>query len=112
MKKLVTYSLATAIGLSGLVGFASTGAVKASEIDTTTVRSTNVEPRPSIIPEPKTVSHHHVVYKKSDYKTMTDLPNEVNYYDKDGFRGVVDKESVIDLGDYYVVCYSGVVLRC
>ncbi|GGE60524.1 hypothetical protein [Priestia taiwanensis] len=112
MKKLVTYSLAATIGMSGLVGFASTGAVSAAEVDTTTVRSTITEPRPSIVPEERAVKHHHVFYKKSQYKTIADIPEEVNYYDKEGFRGVVQKESIIELGNYYIVCYSGTVIRC
>jgi hypothetical protein len=101
MKKLVTYSLAAAIGLGGLLGFTSAGSVSAAE-----------GPPATLIPEPKTVSHHHKMFKKSEVKTMAAIPNEINYYDEEGFRGIVKQESIIDLGNYYIVCYSGVVIRC
>ena len=116
MKNLAKVTLATFIGFCGIGAFSQTDNVKAAGLDVTSQDSLNVNTstvtnKQSIIPEQKTIEHHHVKYEKRKYQSAENLPKGI-YYSSEGFKGYISVVTIIDTGDYFIACYSGTVIRC
>lgn len=117
MKNLAKVTLATVIGFCGIGAFSQTDNVKAAGLDGTSqdyslnVNTSTVTNKQSIIPEQKTIEHHHVKYEKRKYQSAESLPKEI-YYSSEGFKGFISAVTTIDTGDYFIACYSGTVIRC
>ncbi|WP_020060648.1 hypothetical protein [Bacillus sp. 123MFChir2] len=116
MKNFTKVTLATFIGFCGIGAFSQTENVKAAKLDITSQDSLNantstVTNKQSIVSEPKTIKHHHVKYEKRKYQSAENIPKEI-YYSSEGFKGFISAVTVIDTGDYFLVCYSGTVIRC
>ncbi|HDX9578622.1 TPA: hypothetical protein ROX88_002164 [Bacillus pseudomycoides] len=116
MKNFAKITLATFIGFCGIGAFSQTESVNAAGLDNTSQASLNVNTstvtnNQSIIPEPKTIEHHHVKYEKRNYQSVENVPKKI-YYSSEGFKGFVSAVTIMDTGDYFLVCYSGTVIRC
>ncbi|MEI4802037.1 hypothetical protein ACIGHG_08715 [Bacillus sp. NPDC077411] len=116
MKNFAKVTLATFIGFCGIGAFSQTESVNAAGLDVTSQDSLNVNTstainKQSIIPEPKTIKHHHVKYEKRKYQSAENLPKEI-YYSSEGFKGFISAVTIMDTEDYFIACYSGTVIRC